>query len=141
MGLEFFTGFEGCANSADCETLFDAFSGSIDYNATGGYNNSKRIGSGGYNRHVRKNLITPRKTVVAGAHIINVGYYSSNDINYNILTIGGADIRIVNWAENDLRIYRSTTLLASGLPHIPYGITMLRLNYLVMKRLEHYKLK
>jgi len=96
MGLEFFTGFEGCNSSGDAKALFPYSNGEIHFSATGGYNNGKRARVRNGGEYMQVNC-TPGKTKVYGGHIIfaSLGTYNTNP-EYTFLHIPECNISVWN---------------------------------------------
>jgi hypothetical protein len=105
MGIEFFTGFEGCGKNSDVWTFFDYYSHSASLNSTGGFFGGKsiRVGTSALGR-LKKN-ITPAKTVVVGGHINN----SSVTTSYYALDSGGHYIVGFQIGSDQISIYNRPT--------------------------------
>lgn len=111
MGLEFFTGFEGCGSDADVLALFDAGLG-VTYASSGGYLNSKWIRIPNYDGYLRAD-VPAGKTKVAGVHVYNSNQGQNNSDARNFMRFYGPDIRIFNYSSGIL-IYRGTTQIAQA---------------------------
>ena len=126
MGLEFFTGFEGVATTAEAVTLFTVVPGGEHaYSATGGYDDGKCFSiwssyPGEYGS-AQKNYESARKTAVVGFHVRNhnictYSEYMDGRHWYTVKFIGPSLYLISD--TSGLHLYRGSTLVASSAPNI-----------------------
>jgi len=118
MGIEWFTGFEGCGSDADVYSLVDGVNSTstIKYHATEGFAGGKAIytNSSSISGIFKKNCIAA-KTKVTGFHVKGLGtagYSTSLSWHFLRFTLGSVLIRIFNTLAG-LEVYRDSTLIAS----------------------------
>lgn len=124
--IEFFTGFEGCGSDADVWALADYLVGDeyVGYSAPQGYNNGKCLALRNTPFGYFGVYCSAAKTKVAGGHVKSLTT-STNTTSAGaaLIRFVGPDIRLINYGNNDLRLYRGTTQIgASGAPHIPSSL-------------------
>jgi hypothetical protein len=113
MGIEFFTGFEGCGSTAEAKAMVTNPGGAMEYVASGGYKSSKGVRcSSATGPPIFTQTVLAAKTKVAGWHSRNmtVNAYDSNINRYGILRFNGPDLRFYN-TSSGIAVYRVTTHL------------------------------
>jgi ribosomal protein L32 len=120
MTIEWGTGFDGCATTADAQAFFDEVDGyaRVSYSATGGYDNGPCVyfSQGTYmHPYFLVNCISA-KTKCVGAHYNNLPTNDySTDVNRHLFRfkIGSSYIRVFN-TTSGIKVYRDSTLIASS---------------------------
>ena len=127
MAVEFFTGFEGCGNTADARSLFSHYHAShgemysrFYYQPTGGFDNGKcfQIGKSttvALNYYIAR-YCTPAKTIVIGKHMINFPGFAFVDEAHargSVFYTLGQFLSV--WiTDGQVRVYRGNVMIASG---------------------------
>jgi len=120
--LEFFSGFEGCGCTTDCQSLFDNWGFFIDpsipepgFASNLGFNGGKCVeADSSGNNFIAKN-VAAAKTKATGIHIKPSTHDFSTVLEDHLLrfTVGSSFIRIFN-TSTGIKVYRNDTLIASS---------------------------